>query len=82
MTLSLNPELQRFVDEKVKAGEYASAAQVVEAGLARLMLDPPPEELDEQDLAQIRESFAQMRRGEVLDWAEFSTKLRERYLGK
>jgi putative addiction module CopG family antidote len=35
MNITLSPELQKFVEEKVKAGEFQSAAQVVEAGLAR-----------------------------------------------
>jgi Arc/MetJ-type ribon-helix-helix transcriptional regulator len=39
MNVQLRPDLERFVEEKVKAGEYASTAQVVEAGIARLMRD-------------------------------------------
>ena len=82
MTYSLNPELQKLVEEKVEAGEYASAAEVVETAVARLMLDPPPDRLDEQDLMDIRESLAQMRRGEVLDWKDFSARMRKRHLGE
>jgi len=39
MNVQLRPELQRFVEEKIRAGEYASTQEVVEAGIARLMLD-------------------------------------------
>jgi putative addiction module CopG family antidote len=81
MNVALNPELERFIDEQVKAGRFASPAEVLEAGLARLMLDPP-DELDEEDLAAIDESEAQIARGEDLDWKEVSSELRRKYLGE
>ena len=46
MTVSLSPELRKYVEEQVRAGRFASAEEVVEAGLARLMLDPLPDALD------------------------------------
>ena len=82
MHLSLHPVLERFIHDKVKAGEYASAVEVIEAGLARLMLDPPPDELDEQDLAAIRESLAQMRRGEGIPLEEAIERLRKKHFGE
>ena len=36
MTLSLTPQMQRFIDERVRTGRYASAEDVVRAGLASL----------------------------------------------
>jgi len=36
MNLSLKPELRKFIEEKVSAGEYGSAEEVVEAGLTAL----------------------------------------------
>ena len=82
MTISLSPELKKYVDEQVKAGRFASPKEVVEAGLARLMLDPVPDELDVDDVAAIDESEAQIARGEDLDWAQVSAALRKKYLGK
>ena len=64
MDISLSPELQKFIEEKVKAGEFQSPAQVVEAGLARLMLDPRSDELDEETVAAIERAEAQLDRGE------------------
>jgi putative addiction module CopG family antidote len=81
MQVALSPELERFVEEQVKAGRFASPAEVVEAGLARLMLDQP-DELDVEDLAAIEESEAQIARGEELDWKEVSKELRRKYLGE
>lgn len=80
MQLKLKPAIQRFIDEQVKAGGFADAEAVLEAGVARLMLDPPPDDLDAEDLAAIAESDEQIRRGEVLDWKEVSAQLRKEYL--
>ena len=82
MSISLRPELKRFVEDQVRAGKFASPEEVVEAGLARLMLDPAPDELDEDDRAAIAESEAQIARGEDLDWSQVSAELRKKYLGK
>jgi Arc/MetJ-type ribon-helix-helix transcriptional regulator len=80
MTVSLNPELQRFVEDQVKIGRFSSPAEVLEAGLARLMLDPPPEQFDEADRAAILRSEQQIARGEDLDWREGAGGLRRKYL--
>jgi Arc/MetJ-type ribon-helix-helix transcriptional regulator len=76
------PEIQDFIEKQVKAGRFSSAAEVIEAGVARLMLDPVDDELDDADLAAIEESEGQIERGEDLDWKEVSAKLRAKYLGK
>lgn len=65
MHVALKPELEKFVKDQVKAGRFASDNEVLEAGLARLMLDPPPDELDAEDLAAIEESEQQIARGET-----------------
>jgi len=58
MEVALKRELERFVDEQVRSGRFASVAEVLEAGLVRLMLDPLPDELDDEDIAAIEESEA------------------------
>ena len=82
MDITLSPELQKFVEEKVKAGEFQSPAQVVEAGLARLMLDPPPDELDDETLAAIDRAEAQLDRGEGIPLDEAFQRLRKKHLGR
>jgi hypothetical protein len=47
MTFKIDPILQRFIEKQVKAGCFNTPTEVVEAGLARLMLDPEPEPLSE-----------------------------------
>jgi Arc/MetJ-type ribon-helix-helix transcriptional regulator len=82
MEVTLPPELERFVADQVSAGHFASPAEVLEAGLARLMLDPRPDDLDADDLTAIAESEAQIERGEDLDWKQVSARLRKQYLGE
>ena len=36
MNVSLTPEFETFVDEKLKSGSYSSASEVVRAGLRLL----------------------------------------------
>jgi len=82
MSISLRPELKQFVEEQVRTGRFSSAEEVVEAGLARLMLDPAADELDDDDRTAIAESEGQIARGEDLDWSQVSAELRKKYLGK
>ena len=79
--MELRPELERFIDDQVKAGRFASRTQALEAGVARLMLDGE-DELDPLDVQDIRESLEQMTRGEVVDWRQFATGMRQKYSGK
>jgi Arc/MetJ-type ribon-helix-helix transcriptional regulator len=82
MQLRLKPSVQRFIDEQVRTGRFPSAQDVLEAGIARLMLDPPPDELDADDLAAIEESEEQIARGESIDWKSASAQLRREFLGE
>ena len=64
MTIHLKPELQRFIQEQVNAGHFASPEDVIEAGLGRLRQDDLGEfragELD----GLIEKAEAQFARGE------------------
>lgn len=51
MNISLTPELEQMVDEKVKSGRYASASEVIREGL-RLLEEH--EALKQQRLTQRR----------------------------
>ena len=80
MNVTLKPELAKFVEDEVKAGRFSSPGEVLEAGLARLMLDPLDHQLDAEDLEAIEESERQIARGEDLDWNDVSAELRRKYL--
>ncbi len=81
MNISLDkPELENFVNAQIQAGRYPTAKDLVEAAVARLMLDPIDEELTPEDIAAIEESEAQFARGEGLDWEDVKKELRAKYL--
>lgn len=80
MNVTLKPELERFIEDQVNAGRFSSVADALEAGVARLMLDPPSDSLDGEDLAAIEVSEQQIARGEDVDWKEASATFRRRYL--
>lgn len=77
--MKLSPELQKYVEEQVRAGRFASVTEVVEAGLARLMLDPPPVEIDEETLAEIAASDEEYERGEYRDFKDVAAEIRAKY---
>ncbi len=76
LTVDLTPELERFIQEQVRTGKFASPAKVLEGGLARLMLDQEPDVLDEKDLIRVRASIEEMQRGLTVDWKNFSMPMR------
>ena len=77
------PELTKFVDEQVSAGLYATPADVIEAGLARLMLDPPvPEDLDDDALAAIERAEGEFERGEDRPFRDLAQELRGKFRAK
>lgn len=79
MHLNLRPELQKFIYDKVNSGEYSTAQEVVEAGLARLMLDAEPA-IDDQTLADLEAGEAEIDRGDFRPRRELRTELLARYL--
>jgi antitoxin ParD1/3/4 len=77
MNISLTPELERLVDEKVKSGRYASASEVIREGL-RLLEEK--EELKRQRLAEVRRKIdrgiEQLDRGLGIPGPEARARLR------
>ena len=79
MNVSLTPELERFVQEKVHSGRYTSASEVVREAL-RLLEEH--EQVRIAQLAEFREEIdrrlASLERGEGLDGATALAQLRQR----
>lgn len=71
MNISLTPELEKMVDEKVKTGRYTSASEVIREAL-RLFSDY--EEARQRGIVElnrkIEEGLAQASRGEVISGKE------------
>jgi Arc/MetJ-type ribon-helix-helix transcriptional regulator len=82
MQVSLKPAIQRYIDEQIREGRFPNTEAVLEAAVARLMLDPAPDELDAEDLAAVAGSEEQIGRGESLDWKTVSAQLRKEYLSE
>jgi antitoxin ParD1/3/4 len=55
--ISLTPEMDEFVEDRVKSGKYANASEVFRAGLRAL------EEVEKEDAAQIEAIRAALKVG-------------------
>ncbi len=55
MNVSLTPELEQFVNQKVESGKYQTASEVIRDGL-RLLLEK--EELHQKKLDELRRDIA------------------------
>lgn len=79
MNVSLTPELERFVQEKVHSGRYTSASEVVREAL-RLLEEH--EKVRAAQLAEFREEInwrlASLDRGEGIGGATALAQLRQR----
>ena len=75
MVISLSEETQRMVEEKLGAGGYGTADEVVRAALAALD-ELEVSALDEETLDGIDRAEEQVARGEVHDWADVRDKVR------
>ena len=80
MEVSLNPEVQKFIDEQIKAGQYRSAQDVVEEALQRMIYEET-DPLDGKTLAAIDESEDQIEKGQYRSWKEVSEELHKEFLG-
>jgi antitoxin ParD1/3/4 len=69
MNISLEPEVLRFAEEKVRTGQYASLEEAVNALLSHAR---DQEELGAEDLADLREEvdvgLAEADRGELVEF--------------
>ena len=76
LNVSLTPELERFVQERVASGRYQTASEVVREGLRLLELQERDREAAHEALkAKLKRGAAQAERGEVVDGEEFVEKL-------
>jgi putative addiction module CopG family antidote len=81
MNLSLSPEVRMFIEDRVRAGQYATPEDVVHEAIARLRSDEElaGEDLDDDTLGAIEESEQQFQRGEFRDLKDVAAELRARF---
>lgn len=85
MQLSFTPDMEKFIEEKVRSGQYADPESVVYDAVARLKSEEAcsaGDLLDEHDLAELAEADREVERGEVLDWTDVSKELSKEFLGE
>ncbi len=76
MNVSLTPELEAFVKEQVKSGQYRSASEAVREGLRLLVLRHEEHELKLAALrASIETGLQSLDAGEGIDGDEFFANL-------
>lgn len=81
MTIVLDAETQRLLEQKLKSGKYDSANDVVRAALDALD-QIEAVSLDEETLKAIDRAEDQFERGEGLDWREVRDQVRAKFMGK
>ncbi len=70
MNVSLTPELDTFIEGKVKSGLYNSASEVIRDGLRLLKERDALHEVRVEELRNmVREGFEQIDRGEYLEFS-------------
>ena len=84
MNVSLSPDLELFVKEKVRAGQYQTVDEVINSALSVLQQQ---EALSVEDIAELRREIAlgieQLERGESAPWdpAVLKDKVRKKSVG-
>ena len=71
------PELEKFIDAKVKSGDFSSPAAVVEDAVARMMMDERM--LSEEDVAAINRAEKEMDEGRFVDFDVFAAEMRKKF---
>jgi antitoxin ParD1/3/4 len=67
MTLSLTPELEQLINDKVESGQYQTASEVVREAL-RLLSDR--DQARDQLRADVQSGFSQLARGEGVTYGD------------
>ena len=78
VNISITPELDAFLQKRVKSGRYQTTSEVVREALR--LLERHEKERDEafqQLKAKLKRGAAQAERGELIDGAEVFEELRE-----
>ena len=71
------PDIERFIDEQVKAGRFPNAEAVVETALFLMMEDEvvPTSE----DITAFQKSEKQIDSGESVEFGEFAARIRRKH---
>jgi Arc/MetJ-type ribon-helix-helix transcriptional regulator len=74
------PELEKFIDDQVRAGHFPSPEAAVEAAVEHMMLGQSnSDELDDDTAAAINRADEQIARGEGIDFKQFAAEMRKKF---
>ena len=83
VNISLTPELEAFLQSRVRSGRYLSSSEVVREALRLLEQREQEREAALADLkAKLKRGAAQARRGDLLDGNKVFDELRESIRGR
>jgi Arc/MetJ-type ribon-helix-helix transcriptional regulator len=71
------PELEKFIDEQVKAGHFPSPEAAIEAAVQQMMLDQM-HELDDETVDAVNRAEEQIDGGRGIDFKQFSAEMRKK----
>lgn len=80
MNISLTPELEKIVQDKVNSGLYGNASEVIRAGL-RLLVEEEQlrQSRFDQLVKDIKIGFEQSEKGEIVSGPEVFAKIKKRH---
>lgn len=78
MNVSLTPELEKYIQKKVRSGRYTSASEVVRKALRVLTAKDEKEQALTGFQAELDRRVASLDRGEGMDGEKFFATLRKR----
>ena len=81
MSLLLSRETEALIHDRMKRAGYSTADDMVRIAL-EVLRQVEDQHIDDEDVAQIRASVAQMKRGETVDWTDWSAGMRAKHLPK
>jgi len=80
MLVQLNrPEINKFIDDQVKAGHFPTVEAAVEAAIENMMRDRVGDDLDDETSAAINRAEEQIARGEGIDYKTFAAEMRKKF---
>jgi Arc/MetJ-type ribon-helix-helix transcriptional regulator len=84
MSLSLNNETQRAIEERLKRGDFHTADDLVQTAIQTLdhLRGEDIEDLDPETQQAIARAEAQSARGEGRPWEDVREELKAKYLSK
>lgn len=81
MSLSLTPETEALIHDRTKRGGYSTPDDMVRVALD-VLHQIEDQQIDDREMAELRASIEQMKRGEVVDWKELSAPIRAKHFGR